>query len=76
MKKTILTILVCGIMVLGLTGCGTNKNEFDIGKKSNIEFVEKGVSLTVKKNTLTQTGATLILKNDSDVDVQYEICMK
>ena len=53
MKKTILTILVCGIMVLGLTGCGTNKNEFDIGKKSNIEIVEKGVSLTVKENTLT-----------------------
>ena len=72
MKKTILTILVCGIMVLGLTGCGTNKNEFDIGKESNIEIVEKGVSLTVKENTLTETGATLILKNDSDVDVQYE----
>lgn len=71
MKKTILTILVCGFMVLGLTGCGTNKNEFDIGKESNIEIVEKGVSLTVKENTLTETGATLILKNDSDVDVQY-----
>ena len=71
MKKTILTILVCGFMVLGLTGCGTNKNEFDIGKESNIEIVEKGVSLTVKENTLTETGATLILKNDSDVDVEY-----
>lgn len=71
MKKTILTILVCGIMVLGLTVCWTNKNEFDIGKESNIEIVEKGVSLTVKENTLTETGATLILKNDSDVDVQY-----
>ena len=71
MKKTILTILVCGFMVLGLTGCATNKNEFDIGKESNIEIVEKGVSLTVKENTLTETGATLILKNDSDVDVEY-----
>ena len=71
MKKTILTILVCGFMVLGLTGCGTNKNEFDIGKESNIEIVEKAVSLTVKENTLTETGATLILKNDSDVDVEY-----
>ena len=40
MKKTILTILVCGVMVLRLTGCGTNKNEFDIGKESNIEIVE------------------------------------
>ena len=71
MKKTILTILVCGFMVLGLTGCGTNKNEFDIGKESNIEIVEKAVSLTVKENTLTETGATLILKNDSDVGVEY-----
>lgn len=71
MKKTILTILVCGFMVLGLTGCGTNKNEFDIGKESNIEIVEKAVSLIVKENTLTETGATLILKNDSDVDVEY-----
>lgn len=71
MKKTILTILVCGIMVFGLTGCGTNKNEFDLGKESNIKIVEKGVSLTVKENTLTETGATLILKNDSDVDVEY-----
>jgi len=71
MKKTILTILVCGFMVLGLTGCGTNKNEFNIGKESNIEIVEKGISLIVKEDTLTETGATLILKNDSDVDVQY-----
>lgn len=71
MKKTILTILVCGFMMLGLIGCGTNKNEFDVGKKSNIEIVEKGVSLSIKENTLTKTGATLILKNDSDVDVQY-----
>lgn len=71
MKKTILTILVCGFMVLGLTGCGTDKNEFTVGKESNIEVVEKEVTLFVKENTLTTTGATLILKNDSDVDVQY-----
>ena len=71
MKKTILTILVCGFMVLGLTGCGTNKNEFDIGKESSIEVVEKGVSLYIKENTLTNTGATLVLKNDSEVNVHY-----
>lgn len=71
MKKTILAILVCGVMFLGLTGCGTNKNEFDIGNKSDIEIVEKGVSLSVKEDTLTKVGATLILKNDSDVEVEY-----
>lgn len=25
MKKTILTILLCGVMVLGMTGCGRQK---------------------------------------------------
>ena len=71
MMKTILTILACGFMVLGITGCGINKNEFEVGKESNIEIVEKGVSLSIKENTLTNTGATLVLKNDSEVDVQY-----
>lgn len=71
MKKTILTILVCGFMVLGLTGCGTEKNEFDVGKESDIEIVEKGVSLSIKENTLTNTGATLVLKNDSNVVIEY-----
>ena len=71
MRKIILTILICGFMVLGITGCGVNKNEFDIGKESNIEIVEKGVTLSIKENTLTNTGATLVLKNDSEVDVQY-----
>lgn len=71
MKKTILTILVCGFMVLELTGCRVNKNEFDIGNVSTIELAEKGVSLSIKENTLSKTGATLILKNNSDVDVEY-----
>lgn len=69
--KKILTILLCGFMVLGLTGCGVEKNEFEIGEESNIEIIEKGVSLSIKENTLTNEGATLILKNNSDVDVQY-----
>ncbi len=71
MKKIMLTILVCGVMVLEITGCGTGKNEFDIGKESNIEIVEKGISLSIKENTLSNTGATLILKNDSDAVIQY-----
>ena len=69
--EKILTIFVCGIMVLGLTGCGSNKNEFDIGNKSDIEITEKGIFLSIKEDTLTNTGATLILKNNSDVEVEY-----
>ena len=71
MKKIILTILVCVAMILSLTGCETNKNEFNVGSKSPIEIKEKGVTLSVKENTLTKIGTTLILKNGSNVDVQY-----
>lgn len=70
MKKNLLTIL-SGILILGSTGCGINKNEFTIGEKSNIKLEEKGVSFSVKKNTLTRTGAKFILKNNSDIDVEY-----
>ena len=40
MKKAILTILVCGFMVLGLTGCGGKKKyELSIPKEENIESI-------------------------------------
>ncbi len=81
MKKTILTILICEILILGITGCGNAKNEFktgdksDIqisqGDKSNIQISPKDISLSIKDGTLKNTGATLILKNNSDIDVQY-----
>ena len=71
MKKTILTILLCGVMVLGITGCGNSKNEFDVGKKSNIQISQNDVSLSIKDGTLKNTGATLVLTNNSDKDFQY-----
>ena len=70
MKKTILTILICGVMILGITGCG-NKNEFDVGSKSDITISQEDVSLTIKDGTLKNTGATLILKNNSNKNFQY-----
>jgi hypothetical protein len=62
--------MIIGIMVLGLTGCEKNK-EFDIGEKSDIEITQNDVTLSIKEGTLTRKGATLILKNDSNVDVEY-----
>lgn len=71
MKKTILTILLCGVMVLGITGCGNSKNRFDVGGKSDIKISQSDVTLTIKDGTLTNTGATLILKNDSSKYYRY-----
>ena len=71
MKKTILTILLCEVLVLGTTGCDKTKNEFDIGDKSDIIILENGVTMSIKEGTLTDTSATIILTNNSDKDFQY-----
>ena len=71
MKKIFLIFLLSSFVVCGLTGCGFNLNKFSIGEKSDVKIIDKGVSLVIKENTLTRTGVTLIMKNDSDNEVIY-----
>lgn len=71
MQKTILTILLCGGMVLVMTGCGKQKNELDIGNKSDIKVSQNNVIMTIKAGTLTNKSATLVLTNYSDKNFQY-----
>lgn len=71
MKKKFFTILLCGIMVLGITGCRSLKNEFEVGNKSDVKISQGDVSMSIKEGTLKNTGATLILTNNSDKEFQY-----
>nr|DAL60783.1 MAG TPA_asm: protein of unknown function (DUF4969) [Caudoviricetes sp.] len=71
MKKAILTILLCGVIVLGMTGCGKSKNEFDIGNKSDVKVSQNDVIMTIKEGTLTNKSATLVLTNNSAKNFQY-----
>ena len=71
MKKTILAILMCGSLVLGMTGCGSFKNELEVGNKSDVQISQHDVSMSIKDGTLTNTSATLVLTNNSDKDFQY-----
>ena len=71
MKKTILTILLCGIIILVMAGCEKEKNEFDIGDKSDIKISKNDVIMTIKEGTLTNKSATLVLTNNSDKNFQY-----
>ena len=71
MKKIVLVILLCGIMVLTMTGCKNAKNRLDIGNKSNIKVSQNDVIMTVKDVTLTNKSVTLILTNNSDRKIQY-----
>lgn len=60
MKKTMLTILLCGIFVLGLTGCN-NSNEND--KKDNSDDIH-----TFKATILECNQKNMIIKPDEKED--------
>lgn len=71
MKKIILTILLCGTIILVMAGCEKQKNKFDIGDKSDIKIAKNDVIMTIKEGTLTNKSATLVLTNNSDNNIQY-----
>ena len=67
--KKIIVLMISFTIILGLCGC--NNQDKTIGRKSEINITKEKVSLIIKEKTLTSTGATVILKNDSDDDVHY-----
>lgn len=71
MKKMVFVILLCGVMVLAMTGCKNVKNKLDIGNKSDIKVPQNDVMMTIKDGTLTNKSVTLILTNNSDRKIQY-----
>ena len=71
MKRITLIALMCIGVILGMTGCGKSKKEFDIGDKSDIKISQNDVTMTIKDGTLTNKSATLILTNNSDKNFQY-----
>ena len=62
MNKKLFVIIF--IIIFCLTACGKN----NIDKKSKHSISNDVVSLEVKENTLTDIGATFIIKNKSAVD--------
>ena len=69
--KKIITILMCIIVIFVITGCKKRDNQLNIGKKSDIKITKGDVTLSIKEGTLTKTGATLILTNNSDKNFSY-----
>jgi hypothetical protein len=68
MKKKIFIIIFVLIIGFCLTGCGKKSDSL---KKSDIEITNNDVTLSIKEGTLTNTGATLILANNSSEDISY-----
>ena len=67
--KKVAIILLCGMIIFGLIIWNHNK----IGKRSNIQISQNDVSIMIKEGTLTNTNATLIIKNNIDQRVQYGV---
>lgn len=71
MKKMVFVILLCGVLILTMTGCVKTKNKLDIGNKSDIKVSQNDVIMTIKDGTLTNKSVTLVLINNSDKKIQY-----
>ncbi len=71
--KKILTILLCGVLVIFLTGCNNKDLEIPyIGDEATTEIAtDREIEISIKEGTLTNNGATLILTNKSDKTYMY-----
>lgn len=65
MKKKLLTILVCGVLVLGMTGCGNEKNEGKNLKEESQQQIDNKQNDDKQNKTESETlSCTTIDKND------------
>ena len=72
MKKIILALLISLTSIFLLTGC-TNEIDKLITVESDIKIEDSNVTLKVKEDTLTKTGATFILENNKNTIINYTI---
>lgn len=62
-------LFIIFILIFSLTGCG--KASSTIGEKSEYKISEKQITLIVKENTLTRSGLTLNIKNNTEKNYMY-----
>ena len=69
MKKTILTILVCGVMILGLTGCGISKIYL-----ADEEIKYEGIKIIFNSEYRITKGCSSDFSNNCyEVQIPFEI---
>lgn len=72
MKKIIIALLISLTSIFLLTGC-TNEIDKLITVESDIKIEDSNVTLKVKEDTLTKTGATFIIENNKNNAINYTI---
>lgn len=68
MKKKLIVLVCLSILIVG---CKNQVTTLPAKEENNEVVSEKEISLMVKDGTLSEKGATLILKNDLDDEVDY-----
>lgn len=71
MKNKMLVVILLVFIIFLIAGCGVNNKKMKIDEKSSVEIAKKNILLSLKKDSLTKTGATLILENKSNIVIQY-----
>lgn len=70
MRKMAMIIFLCIISILIITGC-TSEVQSNIGDISNIEIYNNDIMFYVKDDTLSNSGATFLIENNSDTILGY-----
>lgn len=70
MRKMAMIIFLCIISILIITGC-TSEVKSNIGDISNIEIYNNDIMFYVKDDTLSNSGATFLIENNSDTILGY-----
>ncbi|MCI7658230.1 immunoglobulin-like domain-containing protein [Anaerotignum sp.] len=63
--KKVLTLLLVLLSVFGLAGCGDPTTQYETVNEM------EGVTLELKEDTLTPTGATFLLTNGTEGEIHY-----
>lgn len=66
-KSRVLSVIVAGISLIMLTGCGQKLGEEFTEEVNTLE----GVEMTVDESLITPTGITFTISNQSDKELNY-----
>lgn len=73
MTKKLLTLLLVGVLIFALSSCSADNGESNSDIETEYEAVNvfKGVTLAVKKGSITPEGLTLVFHNNQDKEHIY-----
>ena len=73
MKKTILTILLCGVMVVGISGCGSTKNKLG-GDEPLSDHAETILPISMGNESCVPIYLNLYADGNYELFTAYEDC--